>query len=201
MLYLYDRAICEDLQKSFTDDMGTSAVKVVAPEQTSEVIAQLKEDVITLPMVSLVREPDIPIDRARINLARAHSGIAAVFDKETNTYYNEKIIPISLSYTMTIFADNQADVDELVRELQFKYLDMFFLTIKLPYESDRKMRFGVVIDMDYGIKQENYSSTYLKSGLMYQAKLKLNCQGCNEITYTPRQLIRVDTEIVPTSKG
>ena len=43
MIYLYDRAICEDLEKSFTDEMGTSAVKVVSPEQTSAVIAQIKE--------------------------------------------------------------------------------------------------------------------------------------------------------------
>lgn len=198
MLYLYDRAICDDLRKSFTDEMGTSAVKVVAPEQTTEVLAQIKEDLIELPMVSLVRDTDIPIDKERLNLARAHNGVSAVFDKETNTYYNEKLLPIKLAYTMTIFADNQADIDELLREIQFKYLDMFFLTIKLPYEADRKMRFGVVVDTDFGIRQENYASTYLADGNMYQAKIRLICQGCNIITYTPVQLKRVTTEIVPT---
>jgi len=200
MIYLYDRAICKDLENSFTDDMGTCAVKVVAPEQTAEVIAQMKEDIIQLPMVSLVRSQDIPIDRTRMNFARAHNGVSAVFDKENNVYYNEKIIPIDLSYTMTIFADNQADVDELVRELQFKYLDMYFLTIKLPYEADRKMRFGVVIDSSFGIQQDHYSSTYLQDGTMYQAKIKLNCQGCNLVTYTPLKLQRVTTEIVPADK-
>jgi hypothetical protein len=200
MLYLYDRAICKDLEQSFTDDMGTSAVKVVSPEQTSAVIAQIKEDKVQLPMISLIRDSDIPIDKTRLNLARAHNGISAVFDKENNIYYNEKILPIELSYEMTLFADNQADIDELVRELQFKYLDMYFLTIKLPYEADRKMRFGVVVDMDYGIKQERYSSTYLQDGLMYQAKIRLKCQGCNLITYTPLKLKNVQTEIVPTDK-
>ena len=196
MLYLYDRAICEDLEKSFTDDMGTSAVKVVSPEQTPAVIAQMREDKITLPMVSLTRESDIPIDKDRLNLTRAHNGVSAVFDKEHNIYYNEKLIPISLAYEMTIFASNQADIDELIRELQFKYLDMFFLTIKLPYEDNRKMRFGVVVDTDYGIKQKNFSSTYLKEGLMYEATIRLKCQGCNLITYTPLKLKRFDSEIV-----
>ena len=84
MLYLYDRAICKDLEQSFTDDMGTSAVKVVSPEQTSAVIAQIKEDKVQLPMISLIRDSDIPIDKSRLNLARAHNGISAVFDKENN---------------------------------------------------------------------------------------------------------------------
>ena len=43
-------------------------------------------------MVSLVRSQDIPIDRTRMNFARAHNGVSAVFDKENNVYYNEKII-------------------------------------------------------------------------------------------------------------
>lgn len=200
MLYLYDKAICDDLENSFTDSVGTSAVKVVSPEQTSAVIAQLKEDIVTLPMVSLTRDTDLPIDTTRLNMARAHNGVSAVFDAESNIYYNEKLLPISLSYTMTVFADNQVDIDELVRELQFKYLDMYFLTIKLPYESNRKMRFGVVADTSYGIHQDRYSSSYVQEGYMYEASMKLKCQGCNLITYTPLKLQRVCPEIQATEE-
>ena len=83
-----------------------------------------------------------------------------------------------------------ADTDELARELFYKYISMYFLTIQLPYESDRKIRFGVQVDMDYGIKKESSGGEYLSTGALYQSTLHFKTEGCVMITYTGRHLTR-----------
>ena len=72
---------------------------------------------------------------------------------------------------------------------------MYFLTIKLPYESDRRVRFGVSIDKDYTIERSSGSSEYINSGQLYLSKLKLNCEGCVMVDYTPVKLRRVAYEL------
>lgn len=196
MLYLYDEAIAEDLKRSFnTDFIGCDQVKVIDFEQAIDLIAQIKQDHIKFPIVTLERDSRVDIDTSRTNFTMMHKGVACVFDNETNTYYNEKVIPIKLSYELSVIATNTSDIDELVREIIFKYISMYFLTIKLPYESDRRVRFGVSIDKDYTIERSSGSSEYINSGQLYLSKLKLNCEGCVMVDYTPVKLRRVAYEL------
>ena len=67
---------------------------------------------------------------------------------------------------------------------------MYFLTIRAPYESDRKIRFGVQVDVDYGIKRESSSAAYTSSGALYQSTMQLKTFGCVSLTYTARHITR-----------
>lgn len=195
MIYLYDKAICEDLQRSFDpDNIGNSSVKVIDPEGCINLAAQIQNDEIKFPIVSLVRAQEPNIDKDRMNFTWAHKGVASVFDNETNTLYYEKRIPINLSYNLTILATNTADKDELLRELLMKYLDMYYLRITLPYESNRFINFGIRIDQD-GIETSSGSYEYLTQGKLYQCIVPLICEGCMLVNYTPRKLKRYDTEV------
>lgn len=191
MLYLYDRAICQDLSRSFDPDMmGTSAVKVVDPEASVDVVSQIRNDDFPLPAVIVTRGQDYDVDTSRLNFTRLHMGVSTVIDKETNNIYNEKAMPIILRYNITVLTSNTADMDELTRELLFKYSDMYFLKINLPYESDRSMRFGVRIDYDQSIEQTSRQLEYIQNGQMYQTIIHLVCDGCVLLTYTPHKLHR-----------
>ena len=184
MIYLYDEVLCEDLNHS----LGTDTVRVIDPEGAVDIIAQIKEDNIKFPVVVMTRDPDYKIDTSRLNFTMAHFGIPASIDLETNKIYNEMVLPIDLSYNLTVLATNTADRDELIKELMFKYLHMFFLTIKLPYESSRKIRFGVSIDPDGTISQSSGTVDYIKAGKLYQGIIPLKCQGCVLLSYVPHQL-------------
>lgn len=195
MLYLYDNEIVKDLQKSFNpDNVPDPVVKVISPEAAIGVTAQLLKDELKFPVVVLERDDNTPIDAERWNFARLHRGVACVFDKEKNNYYYEKILPIDLKYTLTILSTNVADRDELVKELLFKYTQMYFLTIKLPYESDRKIRFGISINPDNEITQNSGVAEYLSSGQLYQTSIPLKCDGAVMAYYTPVQLKRLEYE-------
>lgn len=189
MLYLYDAAIVDDLKASLTEDANQNVFLTTA-ENFQGILAQIQEDTITYPLILLHREDDTPIVKGLMNFTRYKFGVPCVFDNKTNNVYYERALPIELNYTVTILSTNVADTDELARELFYKYISQYFLTIKVPYESDRKIRFGVTTDMDYGIKKESGSFEYISSGTLYQATMRLTTAGCVSLTYTARHLKR-----------
>lgn len=195
MLYLYDNAICEDLNRSLNgDNVGTDTVKVVDPDLSIDVISQIRNDDMQFPAIVVTRGSDYAIDTTRMNFTRLHKGVSTVIDPETNNIYDEKALPIDLNYNLTILATNTADQDELTREIVFKYTDMYFLTIQLPYESDRKVRFGVTLDWNQSIENTSRALEYIQNGKIYQTIVHLHCEGCVLVTYTAKKLMRFDVD-------
>lgn len=192
---MYDNAIVEDLEKSFNADVANPVVKVVSPESVLDVVAQVKNDEITFPIVALDRVEAIEVNSGLTNFTRMHTGYPAVFDKVNNNIYNERALPINLSYELAVLTTNQADMDEILRELIFKYISMYFLKIRIPYEGNREIAFGVVIDQSSGIQKKSAFSDYSKSGKLYQSTLLLKCEGCVLVHYTPIHLKRHVVEI------
>lgn len=192
MLYLYDNAIVDDLMCSFNPNhVENPVVKVISPEQIIGLAAQIQDDSVSFPIVALDRDDNTSIDADRMNFTRAHFGVSSVLDTETNNLYYEKAIPVKLSYGLTLLTTNTADRDELLKELMFKYMNMYYLTIQLPYYCKRKIRFGVTIDTNSEIQHSSGSFDYLESGKLYQTILPLQCEGCVLVSYTPVKLKRV----------
>lgn len=196
MLWVYDNAIVEDLKKSFNPkNVPKPAVTVVDPENAIGLAAQVQEDKIQFPVVALTRQSNIVIDSDLKNFTKSMSGISTTFDLDNNLFYNERSIPVKLSYELSVFATNTADMDEIIRELLFKYTTMYFLTITIPYESKRKIRFGMVADMRDGIQIQSAASAYISEGKLYACSITLNCEGCVLVHYTPMKLRRFSTEL------
>lgn len=195
MIWVYDNAIVKDLEQSFnTGNTGTPVVKVISPENIIGIAAQIKNDDVTFPIVALNRDPNTPIDDTRYNFTRAQFGVPAGIDTETNILYSERAIPIDLKYEMTILTTNTADMDEMIKELIFKYTGQYFLTAELPYESKRKIRFAIEIPAGSNIEKSSASSEYSSSGTLYQSIIQLHCKGCVLISYTGRHLNRYELD-------
>lgn len=198
ILYLYDNAIVEDLINSFNPEhVPNPVVKVISSEQVIGLAAQLQNDNIRFPIVALTRNESIQIDSNRNNFSKLHKGVCSVFDTETNMIYYEKSIPVELSYKLTLLTTNTADMDELIKEILFKYISMYFLTIDLPYECHRKVRFGVTISQNDNIERSSGNIEYIESGKLYQSIIPLTCEGCVLVSYTPAHLRRTAYEIKP----
>jgi len=197
MLYLYDRALTDNLKASLTDAMNKN-VFLTDAENYPGILAQIQDDTISYPLLLLHRDEDTPVITELMNFTRYKFGVPCVFDNKTNNVYYEKALPVEVNYTLRILSHNVADTDELAREIFYKYLSMYYLTIQLPYESDRKIRFGVQVDPSYGIKRESSTGEYLTSGALYQSTMQLRTEGCVMITYTARHLQRtvIDTNTI-----
>ena len=126
---------------------------------------------------------------------RGHETDPAAFDPNENYFFNEKAIPINLSYNMTILTTDTATMDELMKEFIFKYTQMYFLTIELPYEAKRKIRFGISMDPDINVEQSSGSFQYIQSGTLYQSILPLKCEGCVLVSYTGHRLQRIEDDV------
>lgn len=193
MIYLYDEAIVKDLERSFDPNFNV-VVKAVAQEDIISVAAQIKNDEISLPMIAIVRGQTSDVNTDLTNFTRMHKGVATVFDSKSNDIYYEKAIPINLNYTLAILASNTADMDELCRELIFKYTSMYFLAIDTPYESKRRIRFGIRIDTSDTIDRISSQGEYMRNGQLYQTNIPLICDGAVLLTYTPAHLKRINYE-------
>lgn len=196
MLYLYDNAIVEDLRDSFNvTDSGKPVVCVVPPEDIISIAAQVQDDEIHFPMIAVARENNIPVDNELSNFTRLHQGVATTFDNVNNEIYYEKAIPLKLSYNLVCMGTNTADVDELLREIMFKYTSQYFLSIDTPYESKRKIRFGVRVNPEEEIEWYSTTSNYLQEGKLHSAGIRLYIDGAVYLHYTPQKLRRFSTEI------
>lgn len=189
MLYLYDRALTDDLKSSLTEDINQN-VFLTDADNYPGIIAQIQNDTITYPLILLRRDDDTPVITELMNFSRYKFGVPCTFDNKKNNVYYERALPVGLSYTLRIVSTNVADTDELAREIIYKYISMYYLTIQLPYESDRKIRFGVQVDTDYGVRRESGSFDYIKTGSLYQSTIQLKTEGCVYLTYTARHLQR-----------
>ena len=193
MIYIYDNAIVKDLLDSFDkDNYGNSVVSVVPPDDILSIAAQVQDDKIHYPLIALSRAESIPIDSERMNFTRLHRGVATVFDNKTNNIYYEKVMPIKLQYTLICMATNTADVDELIREIMFKYTHQYFITIQIPYESKRKIRCGLRVDQDEEIQWHTTTSNYINEGKLHSAGITLHVDGAVMVSYTPAHLKRTE---------
>jgi hypothetical protein len=195
MIYLYDNAITQDLIESFNPLHCTNpAVRVVDPESAIGLAAQLHNDDIRFPIVALYRDPNVQIDTSLTNFTRSQIGAWVATDPTSNIAYQELSTPIQLKYAITILTTRVADMDEIVKELYFKYTSMYFLTIELPYECTRKIRFGISIDTSSPIQQSTTPKDYLSGGMLHQTILPIACDGCVLISNRPVKLRRIVTE-------
>ena len=196
MLYLYDQALADDLSRCISPDGGMNPnIKVIGADGIVPIIAQMQEDKIQFPLICLFRN-DAPIDTRRTNFTAMKCGVATVVDPDTHMIYSEKVVPVNLSYDLTILATNTVDMDEIVKELIFHYNQVYFVTIRnLPYESKRSLRFGVRVNED-SIKRTSGAVENMQAGTLYQTQLTLECDGAVLLSYTPRHLMRIgDAEV------
>lgn len=200
MIHLYDNSIVESLQKSFDEAvMGDSPVKVIPPELAIGVVAQIQNDEVSFPLVVVTRPTEINIDTNLMNFTRRKRGAFTGFDNANNLLYYEKVMPITLTYSITILTANIVDADELMRELVFKYSEEYFHMIEIPYGMKRKVHFGVVIDTERPIEQSSGPVEYQQTGQLYQRIIPLRCEGAVLVQYIPQKLVRHEHEIAVQS--
>lgn len=198
MIWKYDEAVAKDLENSFDSaTSGIKVVKVVDSDVVTEILAQVTKDKLTFPIVCLTRDESIPVDDSRLNFTQSVKGVIAGIDLKTNQMYKEQALPISLKYYVTVFTTNVPDMDEMIRELLFKYRNQFFLDIEVPYESKRKIRFGVALSASDGISRRSGIVDRLHEGKLYESVITLECQGCVLLNYKSAHLqtLQIESDI------
>ena len=77
MLYLYDRAVVDDIINSINSDNANPNVVMSDAETYPQILAQIQDDTITYPVILVSRDDDTPVITELVNFSRSHFGVPA----------------------------------------------------------------------------------------------------------------------------
>lgn len=127
---LYDEALVNKIQSWIKDPN----LKVLKPDETTRLF-QMRLDMnndkpITLPLISLSRDPNINLDlvnKRNITFDGVH--VASTEDKTMQL----NAIPITINYQLDIYTRHYVEGDEYLRNFIFKLINNPKLSIVIPY--------------------------------------------------------------------
>jgi hypothetical protein len=160
MIYLYDEAIVNKFRTIFDD----SRITVQPPENAIRYVAQLSEDDVSFPLISLNRTA-WSIRAGDISWAQSRTGIANRVNSD-NTISVMRAIPIRLEYQLDIYTVDRLTNDEIYRELIFYFIKHPTLEVDIPYTVDGKHVFNLDINPD--ITDNSDTVEHVNKGVLYR---------------------------------
>lgn len=190
MIYLYDRAVVDKFREIFRDPRIT----VQPPENAIRYTAQLENDDVTFPLISINRT-NWSVRDSDINWAQSRTGIADHIN-DNNTVSVMRAIPIQMSYQLDIYTVDRITNDEIYRELIFYFLKHPTLEVEIPYTLDNKHVFNLVMDSD--ITDNSDTVEHINKGVLYRYTSTWNVtdaylfEGTNEIPLITKSSVSVE---------
>lgn len=170
-MYIYERALVEDMDKLFTNSK-VSAVVTDTLDEGLKRIASKEEDKITLPVILYVggdwQLEDTNFYSMMHGVEVRRRDITNQFEG-TDIAKNASVLAFTPSYEMYICARSGRECDMLTREVLFHYSKQPTLTVKVPYGLDFTHTFNIVFGR--GIRR-----TQNKMGLVIR-EVPLTLQG------------------------
>ena len=160
MIYLYDNAIVDKFKSLFQD----SRITVQPPENAIRYVAQLSNDDVTFPLISLNRT-SWSLRSSDISWAQSRTGVANRIN-EDNTISVMRAIPIQMEYQLDIYTVDRLTNDEIYRELIFYFIKNPTLEVEIPYTVDGKHVFNFDINPD--ITDNSDTVEHVNKGVLYR---------------------------------
>lgn len=160
MLYLYDKVIVDKFKKLFNDDRIT----IQPPENAIRYTAQLEDDNINFPLISLNRT-NWSMRSNDISFAQSRTGVLNRVNDD-NTLSVMKIIPIRMDYQLDVYTVDRLSNDEIYRELLFYFLSNPTLTVNIPYTLDTEHVFNLFFNAD--IVDNSDTVEHVNRGVLYR---------------------------------
>lgn len=140
-VYLYEQSLVETLRKITGDDR----VHVITPDRAIQYLAQFDKDKVQLPAIMLSRN-SVRLNDYRNHYAALKGDTSRV--EEDATVVKAKIIPITINWSLDVYAVDRYTCDEIVRELVFYFITNPRQFITVPYDLDLVQEFDVFLDQD-----------------------------------------------------
>ena len=160
MLYLYDQVIVDKFKKLFND----SRITIQPPENAIRYVAQLEDDNVNFPLISLNRT-NWSIRYNDLNFAQSRTGVLNRVNDD-NTLSVMKVIPIRLDYQLDIYTVDRPTNDEIYRELLFYIDNNPTLEVKIPYTLDTSHVFNIFFNSD--INDNSDTVEHINRGVLYR---------------------------------
>ena len=160
MIYLYDEAIVNKFRTIFDD----TRITVQPPENAIRYVAQLSEDNVKFPLISLNRT-NWSLRSGDISWAQSRIGVANRINSD-DTISVMRAIPIQLEYQLDIYTVDRLTNDEIYRELIFYFIKHPTLEVEIPYTIDGGHVFNLDINPD--IVDNSDTVEHVNKGVLYR---------------------------------
>ena len=160
MLYLYDTVIVDKFKKLFND----SRITIQPPENAIRYAAQLEDDDVNFPLISLNRT-NWSIRMSDLNFAQSRTGVLNRVNDD-NTLSVMKIIPIRMDYQLDVYTVDKPSNDEIYRELLFYFLNNPTLEVEIPYTLESKHLFNLYFNDE--IIDNSDTVEHVNKGVLYR---------------------------------
>ena len=138
-VYLYEESLVEKLR----DITGDDRIHIITPDRAIQYLAEFDKDKVQLPAIVLSR------NSVRLNDSRNFYGMMkgeTARVEEDATVVKAKIIPITINWSVNIYAVDRFTCDEIVRELVFYFMTNPRFYITVPYDLNIRQEFDVFLD-------------------------------------------------------
>ncbi len=154
-VYAYDMSIIEDLRTRFNRDkdgkpMTNDKVYVTPTENVFNIIGDLSDDKIKMPLISLQRNGWSLANKKPQYMTFSGYPIKEDYDKDgvIDKISRIQAIPISINYQLDVWTTNRITNDAIMREIIFYYTQRPTLLVKIPYGLDYVHDFNIFFDND-----------------------------------------------------
>lgn len=186
-VYLYDDAIVTKLRNWRSNNDITISV----PENLFTYLADINNDRIKLPQISLIRLPDIEILNTNKKMLSREGLSYNVNETNISTL---SAIPIRISYQLDIYTRKRKDNDDLMREIIFKLINNPRLEIEIPYNhSDKSHYFNLKLNST--IVDNSNVAEHLEKGEFFRSTLDLYVDDAYLFNYRIKDTLSLEVEV------
>ena len=180
-MHLYDDAIIS----KFRDLFDTDKIFIVPPERAKETRAQLSNDNIDFPLISLDRRGWSMLPE-HSNWTASRKGVADSISPNGKANMMH-ILPIRINYQLDVYTVDRVSCDEIMRELIFYFTLHPSMTVKIPYGLNTEHKFNVFFNPD--IEDNSDTVEHINKGTLFRYTATLYTDDAYLYANTPVDLV------------
>lgn len=138
-VYLYEESLVTKLREVTGDDR----IHIITPDRAIQYLAEFDKDKVQLPAIVLSRN-SVSLTPGRNHHLTLRGETSRI--EEDGTVVKAKVIPVTVKWSLDIYAVDRFTCDEIVRELVFFFLTYPKFYITVPYDLDIKQEFDVFLE-------------------------------------------------------
>ena len=140
-VYLYE----ESLVKALREVTGDDRIHIITPDLAIQFLAQFDKDKVQLPAIILSRN-SVRLNDYRNHYATLKGETTRV--EEDATVVKAKVVPMTITWALDVYAVDRYTCDEIIRELVFYFLTYPKFYVKVPYDLNISQEFDIFVNPD-----------------------------------------------------
>lgn len=190
-VYLYDEALVKSIRKV----TGDERIHVVPPENAISFLATISKDKVVYPAIVISRS-SVSLNDTKNQYAYLKGETVRI--EEDNTAVKIKLIPMTIEWSINVFAVSRFDCDEIIRELIFYLISHPRQVVKVPYNNDVFQNFDLILNDEIVDNSDLINSVNI--GEYFRETISVYTENAHMFSSGKIYLSKVDPDVISDDK-